>query len=469
MRRKKWMKGKTIFLSVIFRLVILSFIILFVFACKSNDPADSTVTLLDRFNSLPGVSAVEIDPYYNFPQAFEIEVTQAVDHNNPDGQNFTQRIFLKHVDESLPMVINTAGYGATVKSGSDLNYFFASNHISVVHRYCENAKPDPLNWQYLTIKQAAADHHHIIKLFKTIYKGKWVSTGRSKGGEAALFHKRFYPEDVQATVAFVAPLVIGMLDSRFLDFFETAYDEDCLTIIHQFQRRLLENRDDLLVRFVNWFPDNGYHLTADPIAEFESAVRWYKWDFWQHHICDCTAIPDTNDSIDEMFAHFAEVINISFFSDERREYFKPSFYQTVTELGTPAFNTDYLNDLFIGEISLFEDWIEYFESQGIQIDFNPEPVLDVIQWLQTKGNNIIYIYGSVDPWTAAAIELTGQTNAIKIIQEGADHRIKISDLDDKELVFDALKNWLNVEIFEQGGPGLSKSNEFDDESYLIPK
>ena len=110
------MKGKTIFLSAIFRLVILSFIILFVFACKSNDPADSTVTLLDRFNSLPGVSAVEIDPYYNFPQAFEIDVTQAVDHNNPNGQKFTQRIFLKHVDESLPMVINTAG-----KSNKPLN------------------------------------------------------------------------------------------------------------------------------------------------------------------------------------------------------------------------------------------------------------------------------------------------------------------------------------------------------------
>jgi len=42
-------------------------------------------------------------------------------------------------------------------------------------------------------------------------------------------------------------------------------------------------------------------------------------------------------------------------------------------------------------------------------------------------------------------------------------------LDDKELVFDALRNWLNVEILEQGVSGMSKSNEFDDESYLIPK
>jgi len=460
------MKKKFLF---IFRLVTLSFIILFTFACKSNDPADSPLTLLDRFNLLPGVSAVEIEPYYNFPQAFEIDVTQAVDHNNPDGQKYTQRIYLKHVDESLPMVINTSGYGATVKSGSDLNYFFTSNHISVVHRYCENAKPDPLNWQYLTIKQAAADHHRIIELFKTIYKGKWVSTGRSKGGEAALFHKRFYPEDVQATVAFVAPLVLGILDSRFLDFFETAYDEDCLTIIHQFQRRLLENRDDLLVRFVNWFPDNGYTLTSDTVAEFELAVRWYKWSFWQRHIYDCTEIPDTPASFDEMFAHFAEVINIYNYSDERRENLKPSFYQAVTELGRPAFNTDYLNDLFIGKISLFEDWTKYFESQGIQIDFNPEPILDVIQWLQTKGNNIIYIYGSVDPWTAAAIELTGQTNAIKIIQEGADHQVKISDLDDKELVFDALEEWLEVEILEQEALGISKSLHFNDESYLIPK
>jgi len=71
---------------------------------------------------------------------------------------------------------------------------------------------------------------------------------------------------------------------------------------------------------------------------------------------------------------------------------------------------------------------------------------DIIQWLQNYGDNIVYIYGSIDPYTAAAIELTGSANAIKIIQSGASHSIKINSLDEKQKFYNALNEWLDVNI-----------------------
>ena len=69
-----------------------------------------------------------------------------------------------------------------------------------------DARPGPTDWQYLNVEQAAEDHHLIVSHFKKIYPGEWISYGVSKNGMTALFHKRFYPEDVQATIAMVAPV-----------------------------------------------------------------------------------------------------------------------------------------------------------------------------------------------------------------------------------------------------------------------
>lgn len=71
---------------------------------------------------------------------------------------------------------------------------------------------------------------------------------------------------------------------------------------------------------------------------------------------------------------------------------------------------------------------------------------DVLNWLQTRGNNIIYIYGEKDPWTAAAVEPTAQTNALKIVQPSANHVLRIADLDNPGLVYSTLENWLGIQI-----------------------
>ena len=224
------------------KLVSILFIVLILFSC-SHEPE----TLLSRLQDLPGVTVTEITPPEGYLQAFEIQVTQLIDQQNPAYGTFTQRIFLSHIDETRPMVLETSGYGASSNYINELATLLDANQIRVPHRFFPNAKPDPLNWRDLTIRHAADDLHHIVELFKRIYKEKWVNSGGSKGGMTALFHRRFYPNDVDVTVAYVAPLMFDTEDLRFEKFLlEDVGEEACRNRLKEFQRRLLINSQALL-------------------------------------------------------------------------------------------------------------------------------------------------------------------------------------------------------------------------------
>jgi hypothetical protein len=75
---------------------------------------------------------------------------------------------------------------------------------------------------------------------------------------------------------------------------------------------------------------------------------------------------------------------------------------------------------------------------------------DILNWLQTEGDNIIYVYGARDFWTAAAVELVGATNAIRIDEPGADHSVQITELIRRQEVYDSLESWLGIEIDKDG-------------------
>ena len=78
--------------------------------------------------------------------------------------------------------------------------------------------PSPVDRQYLSIEQSAADHHKIVTLFKQIYPGAWVSSGRSLSGLTALCHRRFHPDDVVGVLTYSSPLMFSTTDPRFDQF-----------------------------------------------------------------------------------------------------------------------------------------------------------------------------------------------------------------------------------------------------------
>ncbi|MDO9547675.1 MAG: hypothetical protein Q7J65_01750 [Candidatus Marinimicrobia bacterium] len=79
--------------------------------------------------------------------------------------------------------------------------------------------------------------------------------------------------------------------------------------------------------------------------------------------------------------------------------------------------------------------------------YNPDVLTDLQDWLKSEGNNIVYLYGELDPITATAIDLSGSaTNALKLIPSGEDHYIGIEKFDEAGQVYNALSNWMGFEV-----------------------
>ncbi len=420
---------------------------------KATEPERPVIVVdvLERLNGLAGVTAAEITPQNTHAEReFQLDITQPLDHNNPDGPVFTQRVYLSHVSENAPVLFYTGGYRANPTSIQELAPLLQANHVFTTHRFFEDAEPDPMDWTYLTVAQAAADHHHVVEVLKQIYTGVWVSTGHSKSGKTALFHRRFYPDDVTATVAYVAPIPQGHPDPRYMEWLEAMGTEECRDRMKAYQRAVLRKSDSLNTLLGDWFTYEGHTLSIDTNLVLEWLVTEYRFTFWGELPADCSTVPDSTASAQDLMGHLISTCWHAFmYSDTWREYYYPWHYQAFTETGGFYQDADHLRD-YLTSVTPEQLEDSLLCPPGVDLTFRPETMEDVYQWLKTQGNNIIYIYGGNDYITAAAVDPDPSTNALLVIQPGGDHGVRLPDLDQRELVLATLEQWTGIELTGDG-------------------
>jgi hypothetical protein len=385
-----------------------------------------------------------IKPDSIFNEAYEIMVTQPIDHNNPDGPKFKEQIFLSNIDITKPMVIDLDGYAVTNRT-NELSKILKCNQIVVEHRYCGESVPEPFDWKYLDFRQAAADDHHIIELFKKYYKGKWISTGISKGGSTAIFHLRFYPNDVDASVPYVGPINRSIEDQRIYEFIKDVSTPECREKVKDFQILCFKKREELYPLFLKYAEDKGltYNIVGNEKA-YEYSVLEYSFAYWQWGNGDCSKIPDSTSSITDIFEHLNVNGGFRYFDDTSIKSNWPFFYQCYTNYGYYGY-----------DITQFKNYLQYadghtpfFIPEGVHPVFDSEPMQDVSNWVQNEAKNCIFIYGGNDPWSSTGVCLSGKTNSIKMILPGGNHRTRIRSFSkkDKELIYSKLEEWLGVLI-----------------------
>lgn len=432
---------------------VLSIFLLFIFliSCKKDvvepkvtvEPKEKELSFEEKLQAIPGILIEELPPVNGYKKVYKILVTQPIDHNHPSGPTFAQEVYLRHQDESFPVIYDTRGYGLNEQSNSAMTDLFPANYLGVEHRYFAESRPEPVDWKYLNIKQAADDHHRIVDLFDDIYQGKWVNTGSSKGGMTALFHKRFYPDDVDATVAFVAPMLTGLPDIRFDKFLTSEVgNASCRQAIETFQQIVLSRRAAMLTFFSEYQATNKFSYSIGLEKVLELSTLEYQFSFWQYGWSSCELIPSNNATDQEVFEHLIQVSPAWYYDDVVVDFFLPFFYQAYTELGYYYFVDDHLHGLIIA----LDEPNHRDLAPDVSMTYDPSVMQDILQWLPMNGNNIIYIYGADDPYTATAAPEPTNTNSIRIIQAGTNHSVKFQDLDQKEVVFNALEDWLEVEI-----------------------
>jgi PS-10 peptidase S37 len=403
--------------------------------------------LLDQIAGLPGVAVTEAptaDPDYRY---FKIALDQAVDHDHPGGQRFTQHLTLVVRDPAAPTVLLTTGYGNYYGDYRvELTRLLHANQLIIEHRYFPPSRPEPADWTRLTIEQAAGDHHVVAELFHRILTGPWVSSGASKGGMTSVFHRRWWPDDVVGTVAYVAPISYGAPDDRYDAFLGTVGTAPCRDAVHAAAAEMLANRRAMLEsRARDQATANGYQYTRIALGPaVESAVESLYWSFWQYYGADyCSEVPAPA-ATDDALWQFLDMISPVYSSDDDElAFFEAYDYQAEFQLGFPGWSEPSLDGLLLYGAS------DYAGADPIGVTpptFAPGAMLDIRDWVAADGADLVFVYGEWDPWTGGQFELGNARDAIKVIAPAGTHGSGLLDLEpgDRDAAFAMLETWTGV-------------------------
>ncbi len=390
--------------------------------------AQSLTELEGQLFDLPDVRFQQIDEINNSP-TYELWIKQPLDHRHPEKGHFRQRIQLIHRGADKPVVLNTNGYQLQ-RGPSELIELFDANYISVEHRYFGESQPDSLEWQYLTMRQIAADYHHVKSLLGGIYAGPWVSTGISKGGETSTYYRYFYPDDVAATIAYVAPFPNDLKDQRIYAFLDTVGTADCRQRILEYQITLLENKAELLPLFKYFvmgkggqFKHLGGYEAAYEIIVMELPFTHFQWGG------DCDRIPGRKADAEALIDPLLLNGDYWYLFDNVTENLAAHYYQHATELGYYGYQTQPFGtgiEQWDGEVSAC------FFPFAEDLPYDPGLQRSLTKWLQSEASNIAFIYGSQDPWTAAQPNTGSNKKVVKYILVGKHHgNARIKEMPDE--------------------------------------
>lgn len=405
-------------------------------------------SLADQLAALPGVRVQTIDTPEGFVEAYELHIQQPLDHDHPELGQFEQRVYLSHRDVQQPMVMVTQGYSRARNGIGELTRLVAGNQLDIEHRYFGTSMPDSLDYAYLNLKQATADLHHINALFRSLYTGKWLSTGISKGGATTVFYRYFYPNDVDVSVPYVAPINRAFEEPRIYQFLDTVGTDACRAKLLDLQLRVLEQRTEALplVRFYSKGAGLEYtYLTAEEAFEF--AVLEFPFSFWQwgHH---CEDIPGEEASLEDCVEYLLDVSDVGFFADGSMKRLASHYYQSAQEMGYYGYETEDFEGL-LEALPLFPHPHAAFTPNKSKVPFDGVLLTEVNAWLDQGVDRCIYIYGAQDTWSASAVPAHPTADALWFVMAGKHHgnaRIKhMSDAEFNQLVT-VLERWLEMEI-----------------------
>ena len=403
--------------------------------------------LRQKLAALQGISGIEKLESEVYPEKYLVRITQQVDPKNPAAGTFTQRVVIGHVGFDRPTVIVTEGYGGAYalnpKYQEELTKLLNANLVFVEYRYFLESTPEPKNWDYLTAENSAYDLHHVNQTFRQLYQGKWISTGISKGGQTTCLYRAYFPDDVDFSVPYVAPLNRAVEDGRHEPFLRQVGTKAERDRILAFQKAVLKQKAAIVPMLENYCQEHKLTFRI-PMAEvLDYSVLEYPFPIWQ---CGTPVdqVPEPTASAADLFKHLMEISEPSYFSNEQPYV---SFdVQACRELGYYGYDTAPFKGLltiksakgYLNKLMLPTELID-------QVEFRPELYHKVYNFLKDNDPKMIFIYGEIDPWSATRVPtFRGKKNEQIYIQPRGSHRARISNMPEemKKQIMDQIHAWL---------------------------
>lgn len=405
----------------------------------------SNKELYQKLCTLKGVITVDSLPSDYSTEKYVVTIRQPLDHKHPEKGSFTQRVVISHEGFDRPTVLVTEGYGGDYalnpRYRDELAGLFQTNTVFVEHRYFSGSVPDTVDWQYLTAPNSASDLHLITTLFKQIYPQKWISTGISKGGQTALIYRAFFPNDVDITVPYVAPVSRSAEDGRHEPFLNVVGDKKTRQAILSFQREVLKRRGEIIPLLEKFCMEKqlSFRISMNEVLDY--CVLEYSFAFWQWGT-PASQIPANSATTEVLFKHLTEISGPDYFATGQPT--QAFFIQAARELGYYGYDIEPFKDLLF--IRTAKDYLQRIMlPEGITIQFQPELYKKLTNFIETSDPRLIFVYGEYDPWTSVGItKLDGKKNMFVAIQPKGSHRARINTLPDslRDKVIKTINLWL---------------------------
>ncbi len=414
---------------------------------------DST-EFMKNLCALPGVSDVKKLETTRFPEKYVLKIRQNLDTDNAEAGTFNQRIIVGYVGEDRPTVIVTEGYNADYAMSpsyiEELSDLFDANMVFCEYRYFGESMPKPTDWNFLTVENSLGDLHNVNTTFRKLFKGKWISTGISKGGQTTMFYRTYYPNDVDVSVSYVAPLNKSVEDGRHEPFLrDEVGTKKERKAVHNAQLEMFKRKSSLVEMLEKKVKADGlnFNLPLDEIFDYE--LMEYPFAFWQWGT-PVSEIPSSKDSDEVWFEHLMKVSGPDYFSVPGRYL---SFnMQALRELGYYGYEIDPDFKKYCS-ISSTKDYLRRLmipESMGEwrNVSFDPTLYNKTVEYLKNNDPKHIFIYGEIDPWTASGVagwlDCSGKQNMRVYVQPRGSHKARIGNMpeDMKAEIMERLNGWL---------------------------
>ncbi len=361
--------------------------------------------VLERLKALPGVSDVQELKSTAFENKYLLRLTQEVDPIHHQAGSFKQRIVVCHVGYDRPTILVTEGYDCNyaLREGyqEELSKLLNANIVVVEYRYFDQSTPNPCNWDYLTVENSMYDLHHVNQTFRELYKGKWVSTGISKGGQTCMCYRVFFPDDVDVSVPYVAPLNKALEDGRHEPFIENKVsDATSRQHVKDFQMEVLKRKSKLMPLFQKYCSEKGYTFRVSMEDIYDYCVLEYSFAIWQWGT-PMAKIPDATASDTDLFDHFIKITDPNYFS-EQTPYLSFNV-QAARELGYYGYDIKPFKKLM--SITSAKDYMHrvMLPEQFSNLKFDKTLYNKTINWLKNNDRKMVYIYGGIDPWGSSGV------------------------------------------------------------------
>jgi uncharacterized repeat protein (TIGR02543 family) len=483
-----------------------------------------STSLQQRLAAIDGVTSVEpitqiplADGTLPYKEKYVITIEQPIDWSNPGLGTFQQRVVVGYQGDDNINVFETGGYCLIdamypqysgllgLDDRNEICRTYNANLIEVEYRFFGKSTPAGLSntsadlWEYLTDENAAQDFHATIGKIGQVLSGKSVFTGASKGGYSTNVQACLYPNDVDAYVAYVAPLCNGTQDTRFIqNVYETIGDngmtseqaQECRDLVTQFQVECINNRDALTTYYKNEAAKNGYTFNMGDGVLLDMVVLDFAVEEWQSYqnfdsIRDVLQETDPTAKLNEMEILLTSIAPVYSFAAESP--FFPYYIQAWTQMGENYLDFSYLRQALDAaykeakakdptvdkkkyELSVTPDMdadlvfnVFLTPEQRATLQYSDTTRNQLIAWSQTTTAHSVMIYGGTDPWDAVRIPDVSNPNIHRYVAPAKNHSVRMTDLTAAEQteLSALLDSWLidyNV-TFNMNGVGTAPNTQ----------